>query len=234
MRHHHRLAAALAFLLATVIASQPVTATSLARVAQVASRVPVTSLAEERWERVIPQQYDFSCGSAAVATLLTYHYGIPTTEEEVFRTMFRQGDQQRIRAQGFSLLDMKRYLDSLGLNAGGFRMTVDDIARIGVPVIVLVNTGGYRHFVVVKGVRDGEVLAGDPAGGAAIVSRELFENIWTGIALGARDRIEVARSNFNDPADWALRPQAPIGRAVNRTGLGLYTLTLPGRSEFGR
>src|SRR3546814_6408724 len=29
---------------------------------------------------VIRQRYDFSCGSAALATLLTYHYGAPTSE----------------------------------------------------------------------------------------------------------------------------------------------------------
>src|SRR5208283_4171640 len=56
------------------------------------------------------QQYDFSCGSAAVATLLSFHYGRPTNETTVFKAMFAAGDQARIQVQGFSLLDMKRYL----------------------------------------------------------------------------------------------------------------------------
>ena len=37
-------------------------------------QVPVTSLRQARWSGTLLQQYDFSCGSAAVATLLTHHY----------------------------------------------------------------------------------------------------------------------------------------------------------------
>ncbi len=39
--------------------------------------VPVTSLKAARYRTTVPQQHDFSCGSAAVATLLTYQYGHP-------------------------------------------------------------------------------------------------------------------------------------------------------------
>src|SRR5690606_40798166 len=61
---------------------------------------------------VCSSDLDFSCGSAATATLLTYQYGHPVTELEVFRQMYAQGDQARIRKEGFSLLDMRRYLQS--------------------------------------------------------------------------------------------------------------------------
>ena len=102
--------------------------------------VPVKSLKEARWDRVIRQQYDFSCGSAAVATLLSHHYGMKIDEAEVFQAMFKAGDQAKIRAEGFSMLDMKRFLDSQGLQSDGFRMTLDQLLKIGVPGIVLVNT----------------------------------------------------------------------------------------------
>ena len=42
--------------------------------------VPVTSIREGRFQTVIRQEFDFSCGSAALASLLTYHYERPTTE----------------------------------------------------------------------------------------------------------------------------------------------------------
>ena len=63
--------------------------------------VPVTSLREARFRTTIRQQYDFSCGSAAVATLLTYQYNFPTTEQTVFANMYVNGDQAKIRAEGF-------------------------------------------------------------------------------------------------------------------------------------
>src|SRR3954454_18291549 len=67
----------------------------------------VTSLKELRFKRAfratVHQQYDFSCGSAALATLLTYHYGRPVTEQQVFQVMYQNGNQARIREVGFSM-----------------------------------------------------------------------------------------------------------------------------------
>ncbi|HKJ96020.1 MAG TPA: C39 family peptidase [Gammaproteobacteria bacterium] len=194
----------------------------------------VTSMAERKWERTFPQKYDFSCGSASVATLLTYHYDKPTRPEDVFKTMYQHGDQKKIRAQGFSMLDLKRYLDYRGLNAAGFRMDLDALEKIGAPAIALVNTRGYRHFVVIKGIRGNEVLVGDPAGGAAIVTKQLMESIWSGIVLAGRTEVALARSHFNDPKDWAMRPSPMLGDGMRGNGIGSLTLSLPGLNEFGR
>lgn len=197
--------------------------------------VPVMSLKEKRWTNVIRQQYDFSCGSAAVATLLTYHYETPIDEARVFEEMFGRGNQSKIQAEGFSMLDMKQFLDRRGLKSDGFRMTLDKLADIGVPAIVLINTGGYRHFVVIKGVEADRILVADPAFGTTIWPRDRFEAAWGGgIVLAAREGIEVAQENFGDIPDWQIRPKAPIGRGVDRSGLATFTLTLPGRHEFGR
>lgn len=196
--------------------------------------VAVKSLKETRWDTVIRQQYDFSCGSAAVATLLTYHYDQPVGEEEVFKAMFKLGNQDKIRSEGFSMLDMKQFLDARGLRADGFRMTLEQFTRIGVPGITLVNTQGYKHFVVVKGIEDDKVLIGDPAVGTTIVTRQDFAALWNGAVLAAREQVETAREHFNNPRDWQIRPKAPLGEAVNRSNLGTFTVTLPGRNEFGQ
>lgn len=58
--------------------------------------VPVMSIREARFQRTLHQQYDFSCGSAAVATLLSHHYADPVTEQFVFEQMYLHGDQQKI------------------------------------------------------------------------------------------------------------------------------------------
>src|SRR3546814_4518007 len=88
------------------------------------------SLKEKRWTNVVRQQYDFSCGSAAVATLLTYHYEMPTDEARAFEEMFVRGDQAKIQAEGFSMLDIKQFLDRRGLQSDGFSMTLDKLAEI--------------------------------------------------------------------------------------------------------
>lgn len=186
--------------------------------------VPVVSIREARFQTIIRQQFDFSCGSAALASLLTFHYERPTTEHEVFVSMYEAGDQEKIQQQGFSLLDMKVYLARQGLTADGFQMTLDKVAEVGVPVITLINLGGYRHFVIVKGVRDGEVVVGDPAFGVRIYKVEVFEAIYSGVIFLIRNDAQLARTNFNNQRDWRVRQKAPFGTALTRDSLANFTL----------
>lgn len=178
----------------------------------------VTSLKEARFRTTIPQRYDFSCGSAATATLLTYHFGHPVTEADVFKAMFATGDQAKIRKEGFSLLDMRRYLASLGYQADGFELPLEKLIEEDVPAIVLLNDRGYRHFVVVKGMRDGRVLLGDPARGTRAMSREKFESLWDNrVLFVVHNRRDLAQ--FNQDRDWRTAPAAPLHAGVSRQGL---------------
>lgn len=197
-------------------------------------QVKAESLNELRWENVVRQQYDFSCGSAAVATLLTYHYERPTSEAAVFESMIKLGDAEKIRTYGFSMLDMKQYLDSQGLNSDGFRVKLDDFIGIGLPAITLINTGGYKHFVVIKGMDNGNVLVGDPAVGTVVVPKDYFETLWTGTVLGAREDMLLAQQYFNSDRDWQVRPDSPLKQGMQRSAIGSAMLPLPGRNELGR
>ncbi|MGI4879290.1 MAG: C39 family peptidase, partial [Janthinobacterium lividum] len=116
-----------------------------------------------------------------------------------------------IRRVGFSLLDMKRYLATRKLTADGFKVSLDDIAKAGVPGIALITVGGYRHFVVIKGVQQDRVLLGDPALGLRTVRRSEFLKMWNGIYFIINDRMGLARSQWNGPRQWAAYVGAPLG-----------------------
>lgn len=195
------------------------------------ARVPVKSIRELKYRAVVRQQFDFSCGSAAVATLLTYHYRAPVTEQDVFLAMYEKGDRETIHREGFSLFDMKQYLDDRGYEADGIYAGLDDLARVGVPAIVLVNLNGYNHFVVIKGVNNGEVMVGDPAAGLKLYRKAEFEKIWTnGILFVVRSRADIAKSHFN--SEWVNIARAPMGSAISRDGLANITLLRPGSGDF--
>lgn len=194
--------------------------------------VRVKSLKELRFRTVIRQQYDFSCGSAALATLLAYHYEDKVTEQEVFKEMYEKGNREKIQREGFSLLDIKNYLTSRGYRADGFRTGLDKLASIGVPAIVLINHGGYRHFVVIKGISQREVLLGDPAAGLKRVARADFEPMWNGILFLIRNKKDVAQSNFNRSGEWSVQARAPLGMALSNTDLARVTFLLPGGNDF--
>jgi predicted double-glycine peptidase len=195
--------------------------------------VPVTTLKELRSRGTLLQQYDYSCGSAAVATLLTYHYMRPVSEQQVFRTMYAAGNQEKIRKEGFSLLDMKRYLEANGYQADGVRASLDDLAKVGIPAIVLIKENGYAHFVVIKGIRGDDVLVGDPAAGLNVYALPEFEKLWSnGILFVVRSNREVARRHFNLAREWSARPRASMSLAVGRDGLSNVTLLRHGALDF--
>ena len=197
-----------------------------------AFNAPVTTLKELRFRRVVKQDYDFSCGSAAIATLLTYHYDRSTPEDSVLKAMFAVGDQDKIRKEGFSMLDMKKYLESLGYRSEGYKVGLDKIAEVGIPGIVLIKTRGYLHFVVLKGVRGDQVLVGDSALGTKFMTREKFEEIWNGIFLVITSGTRQAKNEFNLDQDWEGQIVAPLGGALSRDSLATLTLLMPGRNSF--
>lgn len=194
--------------------------------------VPVLSMQERRLTGLWLQRYDYSCGSAALATLLTFHYDRPTMEDEVFTRMYEVGDQAQIHEKGFSLLDMKRYLASRGLQAEGYRVGIGDLREAGVPLIALIDLNGYKHFVVVKGIRDRHVLVGDPSYGLRTFPVDAFEAMWNGIAFVIVEDLEIAKASFNQKADWAIKPRAPIGRARDNQSVSSFTRNLLGPFEF--
>lgn len=193
--------------------------------------VPSSSLKEIRFRSTLRQQYDFSCGSAAVATLLTYHYGHPVSEQHVFEHMFAHGDQKKIRKEGFSLLDMQRFLAAQGFRADGFKLPLQKLVEAKLPAIVLISDKGYHHFVVIKGVADGRILVGDPSSGARAMTRAAFEAAWVGKLLfvihGHR-----GTAAFNVPAEWRAAPAAPLAVAIGRDGLGGVTMPKLGPGDF--
>ncbi len=193
--------------------------------------MPVVSIRQARLAGTLLQQYDFSCGSAAIATLLTHHYRTPVSEQEVFEAMFAQGDQEKIRREGFSYLDMKRYLAHLGLAADGFEQPLDKLAEARIPALALINENGYQHFVVIKGLQAGRVLLGDPAQGTRAMWRSDFEAMWPNRLLFViHNRMDLAQ--FNRTADWHAAPRAPLNDGMGRDSLTAITLPKHGPGGF--
>ena len=193
--------------------------------------VPAASLKQLRFGATLRQQYDFSCGSAALATLLSYHYGFPVSEQRVFEYMYLHGDQTKIRKEGFSLLDMQRFLAANGFRADGFQLPLQKLVDAGLPAIVLVSERGYHHFIVIKGMSGGRILVGDPSSGARALARTDFEAIWVSKLLFVIHGYP-GKASFNTPADWRAAPAAPLAGAVGRDALVPLTLPKLGPGDF--
>jgi uncharacterized protein len=144
---------------------------------------PVRSLLEMRQDRVVVQQWDLSCGAAVLATVLNYQLKDPVSEKEIALGLIRRkeyvSDPMLVRRrEGFSLLDLKRYVEQRGYAGIGYgRLKLDDLIKRA-PVIVPVSFNGYNHFVVFRGRRGDRVLLADPAWGNRTLTIDQFEDAW--------------------------------------------------------
>ncbi|WP_119155064.1 C39 family peptidase [Caldimonas tepidiphila] len=157
--------------------------------AAVQAERPVRSLLERRHENVIIQQWDNSCGAAALATVLTYYRNFPVSEKQVAHGMLRRTDPLRVRYRGgFSLLDMKRYVSQLGFESEGYEgMGLEDLAG-ALPMIVPLQLRGYPHFVVVRKVGEGTVSISDPSFGNYEMRQDEFAAAWPGLGFAITGR----------------------------------------------
>ena len=201
-----------------------------------AAGLPVSSIYDRRFATVVRQNYDFSCGSAALATLLRFHYDRAVDEQTTFLGMWAKGDQRLIRKSGFSLLDMKRYLGAVGLSADGYQVSLAQIRQTRIPGIALIETGGYKHFVVIKGVVPGlageTVLLGDPATGLRRMSGPEFIKAWNGVFFVIGQSGAVIKSSFGRDDELALAPGARIDINMEPISQAALALTRPGPGDI--
>jgi len=195
-------------------------------------QIPVKSFVELRFKTVYKQRYDFSCGSAALASLLAFHYDDEVDEQSVFKDMYAAGDKEKIHNQGFSLLDMKIYLDQRGYRSNGFKISLDQLIKAEVPAITIINNNGYFHFIIIKGLNEQEVLVGDPAVGVKVIARDEFEKMWGNRILFLIQDKQLLVSELNSNAEWSARIKAPLGLAIDRTSLAAFNIQLLGNSDF--
>jgi uncharacterized protein len=152
---------------------------------------PVKSLLEMRHDNVVIQKWDLSCGAAALLTVLKYQYGDRASEKDIAKALMSRREYvenpELLKIhQGFSLLDLKRYVDSHGYQGIGFgKLAFADLVEKA-PIMVPVNFLGYNHFVVFRGVMEDRVLLADPGWGNRTMLRDDFEGAWIdyGEAIG--------------------------------------------------
>jgi predicted double-glycine peptidase len=132
-----------------------------------------------QFENIVQQQFDYSCGSAALATLLNYYLGENFTEEQVIQGMMEYGDLRQIeQRRAFSLLDMKRFVTVLGYEGAGYVAKLGDLRALDKPCIVPIEFMGYNHFVVYRGMYGDHVFFADPFMGNLSFTVTEFEEMW--------------------------------------------------------
>ena len=139
----------------------------------------VRPLSELAFNNIVRQAYDYSCGSAALTTLLDFYLGRNFQERQVMEGLLQFGDAEKIaERRGFSLLDMKKLVTALGHPSGGFKAEAEDLLTLDHPAIAPIEYAGFKHFVVIRGVRAGHVYIADPSKGNISFTMARFLEVW--------------------------------------------------------
>ena len=201
------------------------------------------SLKDFRDQGVVKQRFDFSCGAAALATLMRYGFKEDVTESQILVGLFdlpTDAEKAERERTGFSLLDLQRVARARGYDAEGFRLEPDQLRMLGGPVIVYIEPRGYKHFAVLRGVRGDRVYLADPSRGNIRMPLYAFLETWLqddgrGIIFAAEPKSGTLASGM--PLTLApavagtprIRPEIMAASELLRVGNSLRPLPNAGR-----
>ena len=176
---------------------------------------PQRSIKDLRDANVVKQQFDFSCGAAALATMLRYGFADTVSERQIVIDLFTglsDDDRRTAERTGFSLLDLQRVARTRGYEAEGFRLDPGELPMLGGPVIVFIEPRGYKHFAVLRGIRGDRVYLADPSRGNIRMPMHAFLDAW--LQDDRRGIIFAIEPKSGAPGNvsTALAAVAPAGR----------------------
>ncbi|MBT9169587.1 MAG: hypothetical protein DDT19_02949 [Syntrophomonadaceae bacterium] len=148
-------------------------------------RLPVKSWIDIKNSNLIRQEYDYSCGSASVGTILKYFFNDDVSEQEVLDFILKKkgidkSDKGKLEEKDtvLSFYDLKGFAEEKGYKSLGLALNLGTLKKLKVPAIVFVTIRKKEHFSVYKGMDERFVYLADPSFGNIKVTREKFEEMF--------------------------------------------------------
>lgn len=174
-----------------------------------------------KWANIVRQDFDYSCGAAALATLGRGYFNDPLEESFVLQMLIARLSPVEIHERtiyGFSMRDLQGVANALGYEAVGVKLPPEALPVLEGPIIVILRDKGYdlEHFAILKGVDETRAYLADSLRGNIKIPLYTFFKQWTGAAL------ILGRKDFGLPKNHALsiqpsdmaHPEVDIGRQM--------------------
>lgn len=161
------------------------------------------------------QEFDYSCGTGALATLLKYYFNNSVSEKELLLDILNHIPKELIESRkkdGLSLLDLKQVSERRGYQAFGVKLKNSSLLKLDRPILVYIETKDYKHFAVYKGFREDRIFLADPSRGNIRIPTDRFFKEWKGkLALilnkpGYKIKKNLLKVDFDIP----LRPELEV------------------------
>jgi hypothetical protein len=169
---------------------------------------------ERKFDGVIGQTADFTCGAASVATVLTFYWNRPTTEIEVLgliRSRYTEAQWKNREDNGVSFDDLIFASRKLGFLADGAELPIDELPKLAAPVILHLDKGKFQHFSVLRRAHSEVFYMADSIVGQVVLTRPDLQGQYTGKALAiARKKAGLAQGSALE----AVRDGTSVSRIV--------------------
>lgn len=146
----------------------------------------VKSWMEFKNDKLTRQNYDYSCGSAALSTLLSHYYDSNISERMILEGVLEaKGITKEASAlenqegnNGLSFYDLSQYASTQGFKSVGIALGMEELKKLQIPVIVFVKIRKQEHFTVLKKMDERYAYLADPSFGNIRVSRAKFKEMF--------------------------------------------------------
>lgn len=176
---------------------------------------PVKSWYELVTQDVVMQNFDYSCGAAALATILSKFYNQPVTESIILDALGKTTTA--------TFADLSAVLPQFGFKGIGVAVSPEQLAKLKIPVIMAVRfSADNEHFSVLRGIDADTAWLADPSIGSQRLPLDRFLYGW---------------QNRSDPQQHGkiliVLPNTPAEHPAQQDYFGAPPLADPLDSAFG-
>ena len=164
-------------------------------------RANVQSYKEIKEEGAVLQTDEFTCGAAALATVLR-EYGDEKITEEMLLSM----ETQLVKGKGLSLFQLQTLAERRGFKAEGYKIELANLYDFTSPLILHLKMPEGGHYMVYKGIQGDRIFLVDPAEGNIRMSLDRFASLWTGYSLALLEKNGEKLQNDFEPPPYS-RPE---------------------------
>ena len=181
-----------------------------------------SSYLELRYEGVTGQTEWYTCGPAALATLLTQFYGLEDAGElELLELSLQamEGSGKNVEETGVTALALKQVTEAKGVAAKGFSVTMEELRAYfggdGLPLVIHVTRPQF-HYVLAIGLVEDQIVLADPSYGRRILpfSSLVYEKGFSGVVIATSPNEALAQRAKRVQSEtllWAARRLERLG-----------------------
>lgn len=137
------------------------------------------------FRQIVRQRFETTCGAASLATLMTYYFRQPTSEDDILQLIVPDG---KAPDRGLSVDDLKRAATLRGYRVASHQIELSLLRGLPEPAVVVLCPSaqcppGKFHFSVFQGTTGDAIQLADPSRGRVVMGQAAFARIWPGLIL---------------------------------------------------